>query len=53
MICANDDPTLSASIQQAAAASAAMPEMGHKRTSHTLIRHVDFSAETRPRDAMG
>jgi hypothetical protein len=29
MICANDDPTLSASILQAAAASAAMSEMGN------------------------
>jgi hypothetical protein len=27
--------------------------LGHKRTFHTLIRHVRFSAGTRPRDAIG
>jgi hypothetical protein len=33
--------------------SKAMSAVGHERTFHTLIRHVHFSAGTRPRDALG
>ena len=30
-----------------------MSALGHERTFHTLIRHVRFSAGTRPGDAIG
>ena len=34
-------------------ATSCMSALGHQRTFHALIRHVRFSAGTRPRNAIG
>ena len=53
MTCRLDDLTNDDSRGVYASLAFLMSALGHKRTSHTLTRHVRFSAETRHRDAIG